>query len=217
MNETYKASIEHLNDSISRINSDLKKLHRPFDIFTLKLEEVLPIEAKLNKSFGNIDLMNTMNGISQRKIQGLWEGIKKTHQEQPQTEKSKNQMRLTELAKSGRTSANKQLELVKKQKNELDVCIAESNKAMEHLNDILLKPPLRLAQMESEIDYELMIDTTQKLAADAKKLKAEMDKQFNEAEKAHKNLREITLKEGDIDKEMKNAHEKYKDIGDTVS
>ena len=186
------------------------------DTFAVKLDEIAPLANKLNKTLGDIELQLTMNSIIQGQKQTQWSSIQQRVSEQPAEEATTNEGKMKKLAQKGRMSANQQKKDVDDMKKQLNACVIDSSKSMDQLNEILLKPTVRLSQLEADYDYEALDETAKKLASEAKRLKADLDKQNEEARVATNNLKNFKLNDDAFEKQMSTANEKLKEFANYV-
>lgn len=187
------------------------------DTFALKVEELVPVESRLNKTLGDIELQLTMNSITQQRIGTQFAAIEKRRQVPPIEEiPTTNEGRMRKLAQDGRTKANEQKKQTDELNKKLSMCVIESSKAMDHLNDILLRPPLRVAQIESDMDYTLMSETAQKLVGEAKRTKADLDSQYEQLQVATNKLKNFKFNHDAVDKHINTAGDKLTEISNYV-
>lgn len=182
----------------------------------MKLDEIAPLANKLNKTLGDIELQLTMNSIIQGQKQTQWSSIQQRVSEEPAEEATTNEGQMKKLAQKGRLSANQQKKDVDDMKKQLNACVIDSSKSMDQLNEILLKPTVRLSQLEADYDYEALDETAKKLASEAKRLKADLDKQNEEARVATNNLKNFKLNDDAFEKQMSTANEKLKEFANYV-
>lgn len=208
--------MNELEELIIKINNEYKKLIRPIDAATLKLDELIALEQKLNKTMGDIELQITMNSIMEQRMKSEFEAIKNRRTEESKESLITNVARIKNLAKQGRTKANLQNQEVDDINKRLDTCNIDSNKIFNQLNEILLRPPLMMDQFEINSEYELIHQTTLKLIDESDRIKINLEKSLVDFNNATKQIINYKPNEENYSKHVKSTTENHEDISKKV-
>lgn len=161
---------------------------------------------------GDIELQITMNSIMQQRMFNEFDAIKNRQNEELQENMDSNEAKLKKLAKDGRLKANGQSQQVNAIKAQLDDCIRDSNRAIDQLNEIILRPPLRIEQLDLSDDNDLMREAAKKLANEAEKLRMELKKSIDEIRVASKKLTNYQPGNEQYNAHISSTNEAHKDI-----
>ena len=123
---------------------------------------------------------------------------------------------MSQLALQGRSQADEQRAQADGMSRELSSAVAESSSLIERLNEVLVKPSPR-APLAAELDYDEVGETAQKLAAEARRLRADVQKQVAEADAAVARLTGFKFREDSFDSVMKTANDKLNEFAGYVS
>lgn len=212
LNGTYKQLVSRLDEQISRINNEFKKLIRPLDTASLKLDELIPLEQRLNKTMGDIELQITMNSITQQRMNTEFEAIKNSRERESEKKNFANEAKLTNIAKQGRIKAVEQQRKVEDTNQQLDKSISDSNQIIDQLNEIIVRPPLGLDQLGTTTDLELIYETSQKLIGETGRIKKDMMKSVENIKEGQQRLENFKPNEDHYKKHIDLAISSHKEI-----
>lgn len=221
---SYKDSIKSIEDSIQAINSDFKKVQKPFDAFELKLKELIPLETKVNKSYADIGLQLTMVSIVQQQHQSHIDSIRSDFENEINDENSvdagendqadNNVKKLKQIATKSRDLASEQEKLVKNFSELAKSYLESSSNAITDINDLMLK--FDRVQTEPDIDYDNLSKASSTLAKEADEIKLDLDNTIQIVKESKAKLDKFTLSEDDYNKEIKASTDKLQEFNTLV-
>ena len=212
---SYSESIKQVDEAILNINSELKKLQKPFDSAEIKLEEYVNVYNKLVKQLEDADLVLTPLSQSpegyDRQLGELAENLKEElNKVDPKLLKLKN------VASASRKAANSQESSAKNFSKMVNSYIREARTAVNDLNELGGKSS-KLQGKQDMADYEAQSKNAVQLTKEAGELRNTLNGNIKEIEAAAKDLAKLDLSENSFDKEIQTASEKMNDISSYVS
>lgn len=196
------------------LSTEIKKLQRPFEQFDAKLRELTPYDTKLNKTFSDIELQLTMVSIVQQQHTNHLQTIKESINNENNKDQDENLENLRRIASLAREKANEQESISKEFSKRISAITSESKSSNQYLNTLLNN--LTNISPLAELEYESLSKESNKLVAEAAKVKAEMDNRVIEAKIANQELSKIKINEDEYKNEIEDSSKNIENINSQV-